>query len=64
MIYILAGPSGSGKTTQANILSKRDDFKRIITCTTRPMRDGEVNGIDYFLKLKMNSILCWNKTLY
>ncbi|WP_455258196.1 guanylate kinase [Peptoniphilus asaccharolyticus] len=52
MIYILAGPSGSGKTTQANILSKRDDFKRIITCTTRPMRDGEVDGLDYYFKTK------------
>lgn len=48
MIYILAGPSGSGKTTQANILSQRDDFKRVITCTTRPMREGEIDEIDYF----------------
>lgn len=52
MIYILAGPSGSGKTTQAKILSKRDDFKRIITCTTRSIREGEVDGVDYFFKTK------------
>lgn len=52
MIYILAGPSGSGKTTQANILSKREDFKRVITCTTRSMREGEIEGVDYFFKSK------------
>ncbi|WBW50134.1 AAA family ATPase [Peptoniphilus equinus] len=48
MIFVLAGPSGSGKTTQAERLSQRDDFKRIITCTTRPMRQGESHGVDYF----------------
>lgn len=65
MIYILAGPSGSGKTTQANILSKRDDFKRIITCTTRPIREDEVDGIDYFFKTKaeFNSMLEQNALL-
>lgn len=45
MIVIL-GESGSGKTTIANELSKRD-IPQIITYTTRPMRDGEVDGKDY-----------------
>ncbi|WP_138160277.1 guanylate kinase [Peptoniphilus catoniae] len=47
MIYLIAGCSGSGKTTQGNILKKKKNFHRIITYTTRPKREGEVDGIDY-----------------
>lgn len=44
---ILVGKSGSGKTTLAQELQKRG-FRKIVTYTTRPIRPGEVNGIDYF----------------
>jgi|SRR3989344_1475098 len=48
-ILVFVGESGSGKTTTINELVKRypDKFKRIITCTSRSARAGEVDGVDY-----------------
>lgn len=46
-ILCLIGKSGSGKTTIANYLQENYKYNRIITCTTRPMREGEVDGKDY-----------------
>lgn len=46
MIYVLLGKSCSGKTTVLNDLID-EGYKSIITCTTRPMRPGEVNGESY-----------------
>lgn len=46
-MIILIGESGSGKTTVAKILQEKYGMKMITTYTTRPMRDGEVNGVDY-----------------
>lgn len=44
------GPSGSGKDTVLKEVLKKNpnDFHKITNCTTRPMREGEVNGVDYF----------------
>lgn len=51
-IIVLVGGSGTGKTTVANELEKQG-FHRLVTTTTRPMRKGEINGIDYhFVKEK------------
>ena len=48
MIVVLVGESGSGKSTIANLIQERDpSFSKIITYTTRPMRDGEADGVDY-----------------
>ncbi len=47
MLTILIGKSGSGKDTALNELCEKCEFKRIVTSTTRPMREGEVNGVDY-----------------
>lgn len=49
MIVILCGASASGKTTLANyIVEHTDNFSKVVTYTTRPPREGEVNGIDYY----------------
>lgn len=47
---ILFGPSGSGKSTLANhILTKyRNHFDLSVSCTTRPLRAGEVHGKNYY----------------
>lgn len=45
-IIILTGQSGSGKDTIANKLVK-NHFKRVVTNTTRPPREGEIDGVDY-----------------
>lgn len=47
-MILLVGASASGKTVTALDLQKRYGFKKAITTTTRKMRDGEVNGVDYF----------------
>ena len=48
-LIIMAGPSGVGKTTMATkILAKHSMLTRVITTTTRPPREGERHGIDYF----------------
>lgn len=42
------GPSGAGKDTVANILSIALNIPLLCSFTTRPMRDGEVNGREHF----------------
>lgn len=45
---ILSSPSGGGKTTIAHkLLSLRKDLGYSVSCTTRPPREGEINGRDY-----------------
>ena len=46
-IVILTGKSGSGKSLVANKLQK-NGFKSIVTSTTRPPRDGEKDGVNYY----------------
>jgi guanylate kinase len=45
---ILSSPSGGGKTTIAHkLLATRSDVGYSVSCTTRPPRQGEVEGKDY-----------------
>ncbi|HKJ46138.1 MAG TPA: guanylate kinase [Balneolales bacterium] len=47
-VIVLVAPSGSGKTTIAKrLLNDYDNLKFSISATTRPSREGEVNGKDY-----------------
>lgn len=48
MITILIGKSGAGKDTTQNLLTGEYGFERVVTCTSRPPRVGEVEGKDYF----------------
>lgn len=48
-LLAIVGCSGSGKTTLEHALV--DDYKvanRLTSVTTRPMRDGEVDGVHYY----------------
>lgn len=47
MIIALVGESGSGKSTIENKLHSEFGFEKIVSFTTRDLRDGEVNGVDY-----------------
>ena len=47
MIIVLVGKTASGKTTIANELCKHHGYKRIVTYTTRPMRENEMQDVDY-----------------
>jgi len=47
-VFVISGHSGAGKTTIAyEILKQVKDVKKVITCTTRKIRKGEVDGKDY-----------------
>lgn len=46
-VYVVSGPSGSGKGTVLAALKKRQDVFYSVSATTRGMRDGERNGVDY-----------------
>ena len=48
MIYIITGPSGVGKNTIINELSKHLEFYFSVSHTTRPRRDNEIDGKDYY----------------
>jgi len=48
LLVLISAPSGGGKTTLSQqLLAARPDLARAITCTTRPPRPGEKNGVDY-----------------
>lgn len=48
-IVIISSPSGGGKTTICRGLLKRNpSWKFSISYTTRPMRDGEADGREYY----------------
>ena len=48
VLLVLSGPSGVGKTTVAHrLLEANANLQRMVTCTTRAPREGEVDGQDY-----------------
>src|SRR3954464_928180 len=48
VLYVLSSPSGAGKSTIARKLLKADPFLEMsVSYTTRPIRPGEVDGVDY-----------------
>ena len=46
-MIIIMGRAGTGKSSLVSELEKRG-YEKIKTCTTRPIRDGEEDGVDYF----------------
>lgn len=47
-LYIITGPSGVGKSSVAmELLKRRPTLKKVVTCTTRPAREGEQDGVAY-----------------
>ena len=48
-VVVLSGPSGVGKTSiYGRVLRERDDLEFSVSATTRPRRDGETDGRDYW----------------
>lgn len=45
---ILTGTTGSGKDAIEDYIQKISSWRHVVTHTTRPMRPGEQNGIDYW----------------
>jgi len=50
LLIVISGPSGVGKDTVLHLMEERGDqpFHFVVTATTRPIREGEVDGVDYF----------------
>jgi guanylate kinase len=49
LLIIISAPSGGGKTTLCQqLLGARPGTTRAVTCTTRPPRPGERDGVDYY----------------
>lgn len=48
MLFVISAPSGAGKTTIfRELLARQADLRESISYTTRPMRVGEQDGVDY-----------------
>ena len=54
LLIVLSGPSGVGKGTVRKQIfdDPTTSYKYSISMTTRNMREGEVDGVDYFFKTK------------
>ena len=49
LLVLISAPSGGGKTTLCQqLLAARPQMTRAVTCTTRPPREGERDGTDYY----------------
>lgn len=49
MVVVIVGESGSGKSTLQNYYIKHNrTFKKPVMVTSRPIRNGEANGSDYW----------------
>ena len=49
LVVVISAPSGAGKTTLCdNIRAALPSVSRVVTCTTRKPRDGELDGVDYY----------------
>lgn len=49
LLVLISAPSGGGKTTIIErLLAARPQMTRAVTCTTRPPRQGEKDGVDYY----------------
>lgn len=48
-VIALFGPAGSGKDYLLHeIMDEVDGLNEIVSCTTRPKREGEVEGVNYY----------------
>src|SRR5438105_15581122 len=49
LLVVVSAPSGGGKTTLCQqLLAVNPNIIRAVTCTTRPPRQGEREGVDYY----------------
>jgi guanylate kinase len=53
LVIVISGPSGAGKDTVVQLMKERGlPFHFVVTATTRPRRNNEVHGRDYFFVSK------------
>lgn len=69
LLLVLIGPTAGGKTSVANELAGSYGFQKLVTTTTRDLREGEKAGVDYNLTsidhfkfmIDNNQMAEWNK---
>ena len=47
-LITITGPSGAGKDTVARMLSEMGGYQVLCSYTTRPKRDGEIDGVEHY----------------
>ena len=48
LLLVVSGPSGAGKSTLLHrVMQERENAWFSVSATTRAMREGEVDGVDY-----------------
>lgn len=47
LLFVMSGPSGAGKSTAVNALVEARLVVRLVTFTTRPIRESEEEGVEY-----------------
>ena len=48
-LLVISGPSGAGKdTVVAHLRTKHPEIEISVSATTRPMREGEAEGVNYY----------------
>jgi guanylate kinase len=53
LLIVISGPSGVGKDSVLQLMKSRKlPFHFVVTATSRPQREGEVQGVDYFFVTK------------
>lgn len=63
-MIILVGASASGKSVVGKELIKSYGLQKVVTYTTRPMRIGEVNNVDYHFVDKESFLLKKNNDFF
>lgn len=65
IIFAIMGKSAVGKDTLSNKISENLGIKRVVSCTTRPKRPGETDGVEYHFitSEQMNKYIKENKIL-
>ena len=65
-VVALVGKAGAGKDTVQKVTCEKHPlmFHKIISCTTRPMREKEMQGVDYnFISLEEVGSMVLQKAL-
>jgi guanylate kinase len=52
ILFVVSAPSGTGKTTLCTNVRQTPDLVYSVSCTTRPQRPGEKDGVDYYFLSK------------
>ncbi len=48
-LFVISGPSGSGKNTvYEGVRARIPEITQTVSATTRAIRDGEIDGVDYY----------------